>query len=235
METKAKPTDVIILAGGLGTRLKSEVPDLPKCLAPVANKPFIDHILSYFIDQGQQRFIFALGYLYEMVLEHIDTNWPNLNYSYTVENEPLGTGGAIALAATKVTSDDFLVLNGDTLFKIDGYRFYQHHISHVSLVTLALKLMSDFDRYGTVEVDETDKIVAFHEKKPCETGLINGGIYLINLAYYQSLSFPKKHSFEKDVLEAFVGKGNMYAQIFDDYFIDIGIPADFNRANHDLL
>lgn len=227
--------DVIILAGGLGTRLKSTISDLPKCMAPVANKPFLDHILSYYVDSGCHRFIFALGFLHDIVIDHLNTAWPTLNYDFSIEDEPLGTGGAVSLAFTKVTSEHFLILNGDTLFNISIDKLIEFHYQTKAFITLSLKYMTDFERYGTVILNPENQITGFEEKKACLEGLINGGVYIVNTAAFKALNFPDKYSFETDFLQAYVGDVAMYGMTFNTYFIDIGVPEDFHQANIDLI
>ena len=109
----------IILAGGLGTRLRSAVPDLPKCMAPVAGKPFLYHVIRYLQEEGVDSFIFSLGYMHEVIEAFLLQNYPLLDYQISIEEEPLGTGGAIKLAMLKSTQKNILALNGDTMFRID--------------------------------------------------------------------------------------------------------------------
>lgn len=227
--------EAIVLAGGLGTRLRSEVPDLPKCMAPVAGRPFIDHVIDHYLDSGVHSLIFALGYMHETVLDHLATSWSSLDYKYCIEEEPLGTGGAILLASHKIEGEVFTVLNGDTLFKIDALAQLAFHKAKNAAITIAAKPMQHFDRYGTVTIDDEGLIQAFEEKKYCTSGLINGGVYTVNKDWLHRLQLAVKHSFEKDVLEAYVNSGQIYAMVCNDYFIDIGIPEDFKKANLDLI
>lgn len=226
--------EAIILAGGLGTRLRSAVPDLPKCMAPVAGKPFLDHVITFFLAQGIEKFIFSLGYMHTSILEYLYHAWPGLNYAYTVEEQPLGTGGAIALASQKIESDNFIVTNGDTLFKVDLEDFDKFHTLHSSFISVALKPMFDFDRYGSVTTDGNDKIISFQEKKHVESGLINGGLYIIDRLKFSSLTMPDYFSFEKSILENQVSQGKIFGYTSDTYFIDIGIPQDYVKASIDL-
>lgn len=226
--------EAVILAGGLGTRLKSAVPDLPKCMAPVAGRPFIDFVIKDLLDQQVSKIIFSLGYLHEIVLQHLANNWPYLDYDYCVESSPLGTGGAIHLASQKVEGDHFVVVNGDTLFKVNLKAMYSQHLEQQAFITLALKPMLNFDRYGSVVLDESHTIISFKEKTFIANGLINGGSYIIDKTRLQQLALPEVFSFEKDVLEPFVIDGLLNGYISDDYFIDIGIPEDFKQASYDL-
>ena len=224
----------IILAGGLGTRLRSAVPDLPKCMAPVAGKPFLYHVINYLQEQGVDSFIFSLGYMHEIIEEWLLKNYPLLNYQLSIEEEPLGTGGAIQLAMDKTTTKHVLVLNGDTMFRINTTKLLSFHEQNGSACTLALKPMHDFDRYGVVEINKDGHIQSFKEKQFYQSGLINGGVYAINAEQFLSLQLPSKFSFEKDYLEQYYATQKMMGLVQDEYFIDIGIPEDFEKAGKDL-
>jgi D-glycero-alpha-D-manno-heptose 1-phosphate guanylyltransferase len=224
----------VILAGGLGTRLRSAVPDLPKCMAPVAGKPFLQYVIGYLQQQGIDQFIFSLGYMHEVIEAFIKTQYPMLNVQYSIEEEPLGTGGAIQLALKKAGSENVLVLNGDTLFKIDTDKLSAFHRQHDAACTLSLKPMIDFDRYGVVETDKDGHIQSFREKQFFTEGLINGGVYALKTAPFLELNLPGKFSFEKDYLEKYYKIHKMMGVVMDDYFIDIGIPEDLERAGGEL-
>ena len=224
----------IILAGGLGTRLRSVVSDLPKCMAPVAGKPFLYYVISHLQKQGVENFIFSIGYLSEVIENFLVTEYPQLNYQLSIEEEPLGTGGAIYLACKKATAENVLALNGDTLFTVGINALLNFHTGKRSECSLALKPMQQFDRYGVVALDENYCINSFQEKKYYDEGLINGGVYVINKEKFLSHSFPEKFSFEKDYLEALVNEKRFYGFEQDEYFIDIGIPEDFERAQREF-
>lgn len=229
-----KITEAIILAGGLGTRLRSAVPDLPKCMAPVAGKPFLHYVISYYQKQGIQRFIFSLGYRHEDIEQWLQTSYPTLSYTTVIEDEPLGTGGAIKLACSKVQSNDVLVLNGDTLFQIDLDHQSKTHFREEADCTLALKPMKNFDRYGVVQTEKDGTVQSFQEKQYYESGNINGGVYLVGKDRFLHLPFPEKFSFEKDYLEYYCRKQVFKAVLHEGYFIDIGIPSDYERAQTEL-
>lgn len=226
--------EAIILAGGLGTRLRSVVADVPKCMAPVKGKPFLAYIIAYLEKQGIQRFIFSLGYKSEIITHYLDEHFTALEKVYVTEEEPLGTGGAIKAACKYVTGKNVLVFNGDTFFDIDLKKLSGFHQQHHAVCSLALKPMINFNRYGTVETNSDGSITAFREKQFCESGLINGGIYALQASELLKASLPEKFSFEKDFLEVQTGSGKLFATTFDNYFIDIGIPEDYERANHEL-
>lgn len=226
--------EVIILAGGLGTRLRSVLSDLPKCMAPVAGQPFLKHVIRYLLSQGIEKFIFSLGYKHEMIEEFLDNEFPTLHYECSVEKEPLGTGGAIYLACKRAKDKDVLITNGDTLFKADLKKAYSFHIENSADCTLLLKPMNDFDRYGAVELDDDYTVSSFKEKQYFQTGDINAGVYILNVEQFIDKDFPEKFSFEKDYLEKYHTERNIFGVIEDRYFIDIGVPADFEKAQEEL-
>lgn len=226
--------ECIILAGGLGTRLRGTIGDYPKCMAEVNGKPFLHYIFEMLQLQGCSRLILSLGYKHEVITEWIATEQKNFAVDYVIETEPLGTGGGIQLAIQKANDANVLVLNGDTLFRIDMRQLLQYHIEKGAATTLALKEMYNFSRYGTVQTGDDSRILSFHEKEPTDIGWINGGVYAINKRAYLDKGLPVKHSFEKDYLEAFVYKGSFYALRSEAYFIDIGIPEDYARAQRDF-
>ena len=222
--------EVIILAGGLGTRLSTVVHEIPKCLAPVGSdeagkgRPFLAYQLNWLATYPVQHVVFSVGYLKEQVIEFVQSReWP-FAYDFAEEETPLGTGGAIRLALTKCRSSKVFVLNGDTFYPVPLDRMPFDYP-----LTLALKPMKDFDRYGTVSLSCT-KITAFHEKQACPEGLINGGIYAIDRTRLDLSALPERFSFEKEVLEPEAAKGLLGGWVSDSYFIDIGIPEDYTRA-----
>ena len=229
--------EVIILAGGLGTRLRSVVSEVPKCMAPVAGKPFLWYLLKYLTRYNVNRVVLSVGYLREVIFKWIDENKTEFpfEFDYAVEDEPLGTGGGIKLALSKIKDSSAFILNGDTFFDVNLNDLTKQHESTGKDITLALKPMKDFDRYGTVVYDDKSSIIsAFNEKKHCNEGLINGGIYLVSTKSKIFEGLPTKFSFETAVLEKQCLLGNIDAVIQDKYFIDIGIPEDYRKADTDF-
>ena len=227
--------EAIVLAGGLGTRLRSVVPDLPKCMAPINDTPFLSYLIDHLILQGITHFVFALGYKSNEFIHFLEAKLPNNNFSIVVEEEPLGTGGAIKLAISKTTNKDIIALNGDSLFKANLNELMQFHLEKKSSCTLALKPMQQFERYGSVEINDHATITSFKEKQLIESGLINGGVYAINIPNFLENNLPNKFSMEKGYLEKFAAEGKFFGHIQEAYFIDIGIPEDFARAQKELL
>lgn len=223
--------DIIILAGGLGTRLRDSVNNLPKSMASVCGRPFLEYQLDYLNRFGFRKVILSTGYLSNSIENYFGSGYKKLKIIYSVESEPLGTGGAVKLAFSKVVTPHSLILNGDTLFRINLDYFFQQHIEDLARVSVALRYVDDASRYGIVECNSSGGITAFREKSPeIAPGLINGGIYLIKSGYFRMLGLPDKFSLEKDFFQKKADPDLFKAQVFNDYFLDIGIPADYDRA-----
>lgn len=225
-------TEAIILAGGLGTRLRGAVPDLPKCMAPVNGRPFIAYVIDHLQQQGITDFVFALGYKSDAFDSFLSQT--SVNYQLSIENEPLGTGGAIKLACTVAKSDHVIVTNGDTLYRANLQSLSAFHRDKRADCTICLKPMKDFERYGVVEIDDQNRITSFREKQYYSSGLINAGLYALDRERFLNESLPEKFSFEKDYMERLFGERKMYGHVEDAYFIDIGIPEDYLRAQLDF-
>lgn len=222
-------TPVIILAGGFGTRLSAVVKDVPKPMAPINEQPFLHYIFKELEHQNIKNVILSVGHLKEVIQDFFQDNYLGISIQYAIENEPLGTGGGIKHAFSFVEEDAF-VLNGDTFFDIDLSKLKNEDVD----ITLALKPMFNFDRYGTVEVDEAQRIISFNEKKHCEHGLINGGVYYFKKSLFDKIETDFRFSFEKAVLEKHLSDLQIQGKIFDNYFIDIGIPEDYKQAQIDF-
>lgn len=226
--------EAIVLAGGQGTRLKSVVSDLPKCLAPVAGRPFLAYLLDFAQKQGIDKFIFALGYKTEFIEMFVQQYLPRGSYIFSVEEEPLGTGGALYKACQLISGSSSTVLNADTFFGVSLLNLSIIHELRKAACTLALKPMKSFDRYGAVELNN-QVITGFSEKKYHATGLINGGIYALSKEAFLKKSFPPVFSFEEDYLQKEYLKREIYGLVSDKYFIDIGIPEEYHRAQTELI
>lgn len=222
--------EAVVLAGGLGTRLRSAVADLPKSMAPVAGKPFLVYTLNMLRKAGVTHVVLAVGYKHEAIVSHFGNTYRGMQLSYSIENEPLGTGGAIAQALSRCESEEVWVLNGDTLFHADFEALQRTHETHKADLTLALKPMYDSDRYGRVRIDEKGQILGFEEKQSFDFGLINAGVYRLRKAALLDRISDQKFSFETDFMQKMSADFRGYAHVQDRYFLDIGIPKDYDRA-----
>jgi len=228
MDTK----EAIILAGGFGTRLQSVLPDIPKCMAPVNGKPFLTYILDYLITQKISKVILSVGFRKDQIINNFGDYYNSIAIEYAVENEPLGTGGAIKLAMNQVTGKSVFVFNGDTYFIPDLEMMHETHKKNSADITIAVKQMLETDRYGTVELDKNAAIIHFKEKESnMGTGLINGGIYLINRHVLDAFG-EKRFSLEQDVFKKSTHSLKMQAFRTDAFFLDIGIPDDYAKAQN---
>ncbi|GGK78230.1 nucleotidyltransferase family protein [Rufibacter glacialis] len=226
--------EAIVLAGGLGTRLRSVIQDVPKPMAEVAGRPFLDYILYSLKKNNIKKVVFAVSHKYEVIQDYYkdSRNSFGIEISYSIEKELLGTGGAIYEASQQILGDSFFILNGDTYFEIDLSQLHTFAKETSADLALALKMMPHSDRYGSVVCANDHKIVSFKEKEPGKKQdlLINGGIYHMNKRVIEILSMPSKFSFEIDFLQRDLNKISAYGKLFDETFIDIGIPEDYEYA-----
>jgi D-glycero-alpha-D-manno-heptose 1-phosphate guanylyltransferase len=223
----------IILAGGLGTRLQSVVKDIPKPMAEVAGRPFLDWLLDDLHRQGIREVILSVGYRQDVIRERYGNTYRGMAIRYSSEDKPLGTGGALRQAMA-MAGTEALVLNGDTFFQVNLAALYSFYQSHAAAIAIALKPMQQVDRYGTVTVNEDRVITSFNEKTYCENGLINGGVYVVSAAVFADASLPEVFSFEQEVLHRMVQGGRLFGFPQPGYFIDIGIPEDYTKAQDDF-
>lgn len=228
--------EAVILAGGMGTRLRGVIgADIPKCMAPVAGVPFLDYLLHDALRQGITHIMLSLGHKSSAVTDWLATRHFPLHIDWVIEPQPLGTGGGIRLALQACQTEQVFVLNGDTFFDVplrEGLMKTQQQSR--AEVTIALKALQHFERYGTVHVDAQGIITAFQEKQARVAGRINGGVYCIQRRAFLNRDFPTQFSFEKDYLERHVADGIFQAFEGDGYFIDIGVPEDYERAQRDF-
>ena len=210
-----------MLAGGFGTRLRAAVADVPKPMAPVEGRPFLEWLLDYWIGQGVHRAILAVGYMHETIQRHFGRAYQGCDIAYSVEHQPLGTGGALLQALALVRSRDFLVLNGDTYFAVPLDELRSFHAERTADVTLSL-FRSDNPRYTGVSLAADGRVTGLAGR-----GLVNGGVFLFQRDALKT-SPPAPCSLEKDLLARF--KGRVYARVFDAPFIDIGLPEDWRAA-----
>ena len=219
-----KETTALILAGGLGTRLRSVVADRAKPMAEVAGKPFLCYVLDLLDRAGVRHAVLCTGHRGGGVQGGLGPRYRGLELEYSQEDEPLGTGGALRLALPRLRSEDAVVLNGDSFFGLDLEAFWTAASARPGAV-LAVTEVPDTSRYGRVELDEDGRVVAFHEKSP-GTGTVNAGIYRLPAAFLAPMSGT--FSLERDAFPAWIGR--LWGQVAEGPFLDIGTPESYGRA-----
>ena len=224
----------IVLAGGLGTRLAHVTSDIPKAMAPIRSRPFLEYLLGYLVEQGFEGVTLAVSYKWEVIREHFGSVYRGMPLNYSVEDEPLGTGGAICQALEFLSDDEVAVLNGDTLFRVDLKGLADTHRQGGARLSIALKQVDDCGRFGRVEMSTDGVITDFLEKSMAGPGWINGGVYMLNRDLMTDFPMPAKFSFEQDLVEANLERIQPRAFCSDAYFIDMGVPEDYVRAQREI-
>lgn len=226
----------IILAGGMGTRLKTIISDLPKPMAPIMNVPFLTYQLNYLKHFGIKKVIFSVGYLSEKIIAHYNQSFENISIEYSIEKNPLGTGGGIRMAMSNLNEDLVLILNGDSFFDLNLEQFYNLHLEQKAEFSLALRYVNNSERYGNIEFNSSNQITSFIEKNQLnQSGYINAGVYILSKKLYLQNTKPDiNFSIEKDFFEKQLNQLIIKGFEFKDYFIDIGIPEDYLKAQDDF-
>ncbi len=222
----------IVLAGGLGTRLRDRVSDLPKPMAPVAGRPFLEYLLDRLPASGIDAVVLSVGYRWQAIEAHFGSSFRGMPIRYAIEAQPLGTGGAIRHAIREAGPGDegaLLVLNGDTFLDVDLAAVISCHRREGRPITLTLRRVDDVERYGAVRM-QGERVIAFAEKSGPGPGLVNGGIYVIERDWLLGLDLPETFSLERDLLQPSCPTLQPAGYVTDARFIDIGIPEDFDRA-----
>lgn len=221
----------IILAGGLGTRLRSVVPDLPKPMAPISGRPFLEHQLDYWIKQGVSDFRLSIGYRHEVIVDHFGNRYKDAELDYVIEKTPLGTGGGLLLAAEKVSkSEPFLLLNGDTYFAVDLKALIEFALANNADWCFSLFRTHEEGRYMGMDISPQGRITSL---KSGTGRLANGGVYLVNPRALIRERFSPDHkvSLEDDIFPTAMALGQrLMGMEFPGIFIDIGVPEDYHRA-----
>ena len=223
----------IILVGGRGTRLGPLTDQTPKPLLPVAGRPFLFHVLDYLITQKIRQVILATGYLAGEFEQALGRKYRSLTIAYSSEETPLGTGGAITLALSHIIASNVFVLNGDTYFPADLAALATVHRARSASLSLVLRRIPDVSRYGHITTEQ-DVVTALHEKGAIGPGLINGGIYLLKRDAFLADAPTGAFSLERELLPRWINRREVACTVTNNYFIDIGVPADLERAQHEL-
>jgi len=234
MSGEADGFEAIVLAGGLGTRLRSVVSSVPKVLAPVAGRPFLAHVLSRLRRAGCARVVVAVGHLREQVMQQFRDRFEDMPVRYSIEESPLGTGGAIRKALAGMAGARQIVLNGDTWMEVDYGAMLALHENEGARLTVAVTALPDVARYGAVEIDDQRRILRFSEKGESKPGLINGGVYAVERGIFGGFLLPAAFSFETDFMAPCCTVLRPVAFLTRGLFVDIGVPADYALAQ-DLL
>lgn len=224
-------TTAIVLAGGLGTRLRTVVSDVPKPMAPIKEKPFLVWLMDYWIKQGVDHFILAVSYKHEVIINYFGNKYKNAELEYSIETTPLGTGGALLQALQKVSANEFLLLNGDTYFMVDFAMLQKFAHKNTADWCFSLFTSDDHNRYLGIDIQPTGQITALNSTK--NSMLVNGGVYLLKTAAINMLNLPKDQqiSLEQDILPlALNAHQKMYGMSINAPFIDIGIPKDYYQS-----
>lgn len=225
---------VIILAGGLGTRLRSIVSDRPKSMAQINGVPFLEYQIKYFKNQNLTDFIICSGYKHQKILNYFGDGYDNsIKIRHSVEKEPLGTGGAIK-NALDMLNDQFFVVNGDTITEVNLNDLRTFHTRNNADLTMGLVKLEKNTRYGNVVTDKDGRITMFSEKIPLGPGFINTGIYFLNKDSIDWNSMPNTFSLEKDAFPITIREKSVFGYKVEGYFIDMGIPEDFLRFQKDI-
>ncbi len=228
-------TTAIVLAGGLGSRLRAVVPDVPKPMAPINDRPFLEYLLDYWLGQGVDRFILSVGYKRDVIETHFNGRYKDAEVVYAVEEQPRGTGGGLLLALEHLRKPDpFLAMNGDTFFEVDLALMRRCHEDNNAEITIALREVVGNSRYASVTVDHAGRITSFDSRaRTAVRALINGGVYLARRSAFAdvvSLSSGPV-SIEDRLYPGMLAAGRrLFGYPSQGRFIDIGVPEDYRRA-----
>lgn len=223
-----------MLAGGLGTRLRPVVTDVPKPMASVGGRPFLEIVLAWLVRSGVQRVVLSVGHLAHVIEEHFGARFRGVELAYAVEERPLGTGGGLRRSLARVEADCVLVANGDTWVDLDPHDLRRRHDAARRddpglRVTMAIHRVADAARYGRVTV-EAGRIASFEPAGVEGPGWINAGVYWVDRSLLDDPALPERFSFEGDFLGPRLGEIRPLAYETAGRFIDIGVPEDYQRA-----
>ena len=231
--TNLKEIDVVILCGGLGKRLRPVVFNQPKVLAKIGERTFLDILIDNLLLYGFKNIILSVGYLKEQIRNHFD---PDKNYDYTLtfseEEEPLGTGGALKKAKPLIRSNPFMVMNGDSICKVNFRSFFDFHIEKRALLSIVLVRSNTAEDYGSVTLDGSGRITNFNEKVAGESrseNIINAGVYLMEKDIFSYMANQNRFSLEYDLFPKIVNN-RCYGFLTESGFIDIGTPERYKKA-----
>lgn len=224
--------EAIVLAGGFGTRLREVVPDVPKPMAPVLGRPFLEIMLHTLASKGFTRIVLSLGFMAEKITSHFGRHFSGMELAYVIEDRPLGTGGAVRLALNQCSQDHAFVFNGDTFLDLEVDAVDEYWLAHGNPIIVAREV-PDSSRYGCLLV-QNGLVRGFAEKSVAGSGLINAGCYIFNTGQLNMFPLGKSFSLENDFLKNAVQTQRVDVFVTNGTFIDIGVPEDFYRAQTEL-
>jgi D-glycero-alpha-D-manno-heptose 1-phosphate guanylyltransferase len=220
--------EAVVLAGGLGTRLRDLVPDVPKPMAPVAGRPFLEILLTHLARKGFNRVVLSVGYLADTILNHFGGSYAGMEIRYEIESQPLGTGGALRQALLRCERDRVFVFNGDTFLDLEVDEACRVGATERQPVIVA-RAVPDTSRFGVLELDG-HRVAGFRERGTHHPGLINAGSYLLPRDIFDGEPLPSAFSLERDFLPTAVERRDFLVFVTRGSFIDIGVPDDYERA-----
>lgn len=228
----------IILAGGLGTRLRAAVAEVPKPMAPINGHPFLECQMDFWLKQGIRHFILSVGYKHELISSYFGSEYRGATIDYVVEDVPMGTGGGLLLSLKYLSNTNpFLLLNGDSFFDVSISELLKHHLANRAAVTFSLFRTSEEGRYMGMRLRDDGRILSLGDKQNQSTALANGGVYVVDPKVFDGYPAPTKKvlSLEADIFpELLKSEAGMWGHESKGLFIDIGVPEDYFRAQ-DML
>jgi D-glycero-alpha-D-manno-heptose 1-phosphate guanylyltransferase len=227
-------TEAIILAGGKGTRLQSVVNNVPKPMALVAGKPFLTYVLDNLINQGIKKIVLSVGYKANLIQDYFKNCYKDIPIEYVIETSPLGTGGALKFAINTSENENILAINGDTIFHTEYQKLFDFHYSSKAGFSMALRQINSDGRYGGVKLDNSNTVTGFTSKEIIGNIIINSGIYIINKNFFEENTPIGNFSIEDDFFTHIPSSKKLKGIILEGYFIDIGIPEDYYKADREL-
>jgi len=224
----------VILAGGLGARLRATVSDVPKPMAPINGRPFLEYLIDFWFEQGIKHFILSVGYKHEIISSYFGSKYHGATIDYVVEDVPMGTGGGLLLSLKYLSNTNpFLLLNGDSFFDVSISDLLKHHLTNRAAVTFSLFRTSERGRYMGMQLSDDGRILSLGDKKNQSDVLANGGVYIVDPIAFAGFPAPTKQaiSLEGDIFPGLLkSEAGMWGYQSNGLFIDIGVPEDYFRA-----
>ncbi len=226
--------DAVILCGGKGTRLKSVVSDRPKPMAALNDKPFLQLLVEYAAGFGFKRFILCAGYMGDVIEKHFSGVLPGLEIVVSREDGPLDTAGAVKNASSLIQTSPFLVMNGDSICRIDLREFVKFHSSRRGRASVAVVKVADAGSFGSIALGPGGRILSFREKAAAGAGYVNAGIYILDKTVLDAVPSGARYSMERELLPALISGGDVYGYETESRLFDIGTPEGYREAGENI-